>query len=63
MYHEGTKFSKSYYDTLEEMPKTAKVYFPDEKEPRQMTADEICALDKEGWYTIMHSCNYGCCDH
>lgn len=64
MYHEAKRwFEKSYYDTIEEMPDKAKVYFPDEKEPRLMTAAEICALDKEGWYTIMHSVNWGCCDH
>lgn len=63
MYHEAKRFSRSYYDTKEEMPKVAKVYFPDEKEPREMTPENICALDNEGWYTIMHSVNYGCCDH
>ncbi len=63
MYHKGTGFNKSYYYTIEEMPKKAKVYFPDEQEPREMTADEICALDADGWYTIMHSVNWGICDH
>lgn len=63
MYHEGSIFSKPYYDTLEEMPATIKVYFPDRKEPVEMTADEVCALDNEGWYTIMHSVNWGSCDH
>lgn len=63
MYHIGTFTTRAYYDTLEEMPKRAKVYFPDEKEPREMTAEEICKLDDEGWYTVMHSVNYGVCDH
>lgn len=63
MYHEGTIYSKAYYDTFEEMPNVAKVYFPGEKEPREMYAEEIRALDNEGWYTIMHSVNYGSCDH
>ena len=65
MYHEGDSWwgTKPYYDTLEEMPKKAKVYFPGVKEPKEMTAQEICALDNEGWYTIMHSVNWGCCDH
>lgn len=63
MYHKGTLTTKAYYDTLEEMPKVAKVFFPDSKEPREMTADEIRDLDEQGWYTIMHSVNWGCCDH
>ena len=63
MYHEGNFMRHSYYDTIEEMPKTAKVYYPDEKEPKEMTAQEISVLDNEGWYTIMHSVNYGVCDH
>lgn len=63
MYHEGNIYRKAYYDTLEEMPKTAKVYFPDKKEPVEMTAEQIRALDEQGWYTIMHSVNYGVCDH
>lgn len=63
MYHEASLYSAAYYDTLEEMPQKAKVYFPDEKEPKEMTASEVCNLDKDGWYTIMHSVNYGCCDH
>ena len=62
MYHEATLTTKAYYDTLEEMPNTATVCFPD-KQRKEMTADEICALDDEGWYTIMHSVNWGCCDH
>ena len=63
MYHEATLTKRAYYDTLEEMPKMAKVYFPEEKEPKEMTAAEVCALDEEGWYTIMHSVNWGSCDH
>ncbi len=64
MFHEATLTKRAYYDTLEEMPNTARVTFPyPNKETREMTAEEICALDNEGWYTIMHSCNYGCCDH
>lgn len=63
MYHEAHLFTKAYYDTIEEMSDKAKVYFPDEKEPRLMTAEEICELDDEGWYTIMHSVNWGSCDH
>ena len=63
MYHEATKWGRhSYYDTIEEMPKTAKVKFPN-GETKEMTADEICALDEQGLFTIMHSCNYGTCDH
>lgn len=64
MYHKAKSiFEKSYYDTVEEMPNVAKVHFPDQKEPVEMTAEEICALDDEGWYTIMHSVNWGSCDH
>lgn len=63
MYHEGTIFTHSYYDTIEEMPNVAKVYFPDEKEPKEMTAEQVRSLDKDGWYTVMHSVNWGCCDH
>lgn len=64
MYHKAkTIYDRSYYDTIDEMPKKAKVFFPDEEEPREMTASEIMELDDQGWYTIMHSVNYGCCDH
>lgn len=63
MYHEGSITSHAYYDTLEEMPKTAKVFFPGKEEPVEMTADEIRKLDNEGWYTVMHSVNFGVCDH
>ena len=63
MYHKPTISSRGYYDTLEEMPIMVKVKFPEEKEFREMTADEVCALDDEGWYTVMHSVNWGCCDH
>lgn len=63
MYHEATFLSKAYYDTLEEMPNVAKVYFPNEKEPIEMTPNQVCDLDNEGWYTIMHSVNWGSCDH
>ena len=63
MYHKATLTSRAYYDTFEEMPDKAKVYFPDEEEPREMTAEEVCRLDDEGWFTVMHSCNYGVCDH
>lgn len=66
MYHKETLSTKAYYDTFEEMPKMAEVRFPladGKSETRQMTADEICALDNEGWYTILHSVNWGSCDH
>lgn len=63
MYHEAKLFSHSYYDTIQEMPQMAKVYYPDTKEPVEMTAEQVAALDNEGWYTVMHSCNYGVCDH
>ena len=63
MYHEAKLLTPAYYDTLEEMPQLAKVYFPNEKEPQMMTADEVCRLDDKGWYTVLHSCNYGVCDH
>ena len=63
MYHEATIRSKAYYDTLEEMPSKARVKFPDKKEYVEMTPEEVCALDNEGWYTVMHSVNWGCCDH
>lgn len=63
MYHKGTLYSHAYYDTIEEMPAVAKVYFPNEKEPVEMTADEMQKLSDEGWYTILHTVNYGCCDH
>lgn len=63
MYHKGTLYSDDYYDTKEEMPQVAKVYYPDTKEPVEMTAEQVAALDNDGWYTVMHSCNYGVCDH
>ena len=63
MYHEATLGKRAYYDTLEEMPKVAKVYFPDKKEPVEMNAEQICDLDNDGWYTVMHSVNLGICDH
>lgn len=64
MYHESkSPFTRSYYDTIEEMPNEVKVYFPDEKEPKIMSVEEVRALDNEGWYTIMHSVNWGSCDH
>ena len=63
MYHEATLRSRAYYDTFEELPKVAKVYFPDSDEPKEMNAKQVCALDNEGWFTIMHSVNWGCCDH
>lgn len=44
------------------VPTTAKVKFPS-GETKEMTADEICALDEQGLFTIMHDCNYGVCDH
>lgn len=65
MYHEAKNcWEYSYYDTVEELPKKAKVIFPKEenKESVEMTPEEICTLDGEYW-TIMHSCNYGSCDH
>lgn len=66
MYHKETLSTKAYYDTFEEMPSKAEVRFPvsDGKwEVRQMTAEEINALDNDGWYTILHSVNWGICDH
>lgn len=63
MYHKAELFKRAYYDTIEEMPKVAKVYFPDKKEPVEMTSDEMLKLSDEGWYTILHEVNYGCCDH
>ena len=63
MFHEAKLFYPSYYDTLEEMPNVAKVYYPNQKEPVEMTAEQVCALDDEGWYTIIHECNFGVCDH
>lgn len=67
MYHEarfeGFTMYKAYYDTIGEMPVKAKVYFPEQKEPVEMTAEEMYKLSDEGWYTIMHSVNYGVCDH
>jgi len=39
------------------------VYFPDSKEAVEMTAEEILKLSDDGWYTILHECNFGCCDH
>lgn len=63
MYHEATLSTRAYYDTLEEMPKVAKVYLPNEKEPKEMTIDEMYKLSDEGWYTIMHTVNWGSCDH
>lgn len=61
-YHKATRLGEhSYYDTFDEMPNMATVRFPDGKE-KQMTPEEIMALDGE-WFTVMHSCNYGVCDH
>ena len=63
MYHESNGWmSPPYYDTKEEMPDTATVKFPDGT-TRQMTAEEITSLDNEGWFTVMHSVNWGSCDH
>ena len=48
MYHEATLYKKAYYDTLEEMPKVAKVCFPaPNKETKEMTAEQIRELDNE----------------
>lgn len=63
MYHKATPCSKAYYDTLEEMPNMAKVRFPNEKEPVEMTVEQMYELSREGWRTIMNTCNYGVCDH
>lgn len=63
MYHKGTIYEYSYYDTIEEMPNVADVYFPDKKEPVKKTVQEMLELSNEGWYTILHEVNYGCCDH
>lgn len=63
MYHKATLLSKAYYDTLEEMPLMAKVYYPDSKEPVEMSPEDICKLDTKDWYTVMHSVNWGSCDH
>ena len=63
MYHKGTLFSKAYYDTLEEMPKMVRVKYPNQNEYVEMTPDDVCKLDDDGWYTVMHSSNMGICDH
>lgn len=63
MYHEATAFTRAYYDTKEELPNEIKVYFPNEKEPKIMTPRQLLDLSEEGWMTVMHSCNYGVCDH
>ena len=63
MYHEGTMFRNPYYYTIEEMPNTAKVKFPDEKESREMTIEQMYELSREGWHTIIATTNYGICDH
>lgn len=63
MYHKSELFKKAYYDTLEEMPTTAKIYFPNEKEPRELSVTEMYKLSDEGWKTVMHTVNWGSCDH
>ena len=63
MYHKGTIYHRGYYDTIDELPQKVNVYFPDEKEPKEMTPSEVCELDDMGWFTIMHSVNWGICDH
>lgn len=57
MYHKATLTTRAYYDTKEEMPTTANVYFPNEKEPKEMNVAEMLELSKEGWLTIMYSSN------
>lgn len=63
MYHKATLSTRDYYDTIGEMPIEANVYFPDAKEPKKMTAEQMFDLSGEGWYAIAHSCNLGVCDH
>lgn len=64
MYHKAKNcLEHSYYDTIGEMPLKANVYYPDSKKPVMMDSAEMFKLSSEGWRTIMHSCNYGCCDH
>ncbi len=63
MYHEPKLLQPGYYDTIEEIPNMCKVRFPDEKEYKEMSPEDVCALDEQGWYTIMHSVNWGSCDH
>lgn len=62
MYHKAkTLFEHSYYDTIDEMPNTAKVEFPDSTE-KECTIDEMIKLSNDGWMTVMHEWN-GACDH
>ena len=62
MYHEGKITTRAYYDTMDEMPSKAQVTFPDGT-TKEMSIAEMYDLSDAGWYTIMHSVNWGSCDH
>lgn len=64
MYHEATLTTEAYYDTFSEVPYKVKVFLPEAEEPIEMTPEELIEMsEREGYYTIMHSVNWGCCDH
>lgn len=65
MYHKATITTRAYYDTVSEMPNTAKVYFPkeDNRPMEEMTVEQMMELSDKGYHTIVHSVNFGCCDH
>lgn len=62
MYHEPKLFSPGYYDSIDELPTKAKITFPDGTK-KEMTVNEMLELSEDGWLTVMHSVNYGVCDH
>ena len=62
MYHEPSIYHRGYYDTIDELPAKCNVRFPDSDDWVEMSPDEVCNLDGK-YYTIMHSSNFGICDH
>lgn len=63
MKHEAKAgYYPEYYDTMDELPKEVNVKFPHSDKWVKMTEDEVKKLDGKYW-TIMHSVNWGSCDH
>ena len=53
-----------YYDFPHEIPDECKVSFPDDREPKMMSKKEMRELaEKEEWWVIVHTVNWGSCDH
>lgn len=66
MFHKSKNcFSSSYYDTMEEIPTDITVFYPKEERRDAVTIPvmELSSLCGDDYRCVMHSVNYGCCDH